>query len=122
MVNPTLRRWASSVQASGGASSVVIKAADDSSSYIYVTYISFNIMGHANAKVTFFEDTNSSAYQIAQFDDLTVAASTPGINGSVEFKFGRRGAKLTLGKNFVVRSQASGTSGLVYAEGYQSAV
>lgn len=121
MVNPQLRNWQAQAQASGGASSVTIKSADDSSSYIYVTKIRFSVMGHANAKVTFFEDSNSSAYQIAQFDDLTVAAGTPGTNGTVAWDFGTRGVRLTLGKNFVVRSQASGTSGLVYAEGYQAA-
>lgn len=120
--NPTLRRWQAQAQMSGGASSVTIKAADDTSSYIYVTEIRMGVMGHANGKVTFFEDTNSSAYQIAQFDDLTVAAGSPGTNGTVTWNFGTRGAKLTLGKNFVVRSQASGTSGFVTAEGYQSAV
>lgn len=120
--NPQLRNWQAQAQMSGGASSVTIKAADSASDYIYVTKIRMNVMGHANAKVTFFEDTNSSAYQIAQFDDLTVAAGTPGIEGTVTWDFGTRGAKLTLGKNFVVRSQASGTSGFVTAEGYQSTI
>jgi hypothetical protein len=122
MATKNLRRWANTVQMSGGASSVVIKTADDVLSYIYVTKIYLNIMGHANAKVTFFEDSAVSAYQIAQFDDLTVASGTPGINGTVVFDFGRRGARLGIGKNFVVRSQASGTSGTVTAEGYQRSV
>lgn len=121
MAAPYLRQWQAQAQLSGGASSVTIKAVDAATDYIYVTKIRLSVMGHANAKVTFFEDSASSAYQIAQFDDLTVATGTPGTNGTVEWNFGIRGAKLTLGKNFVVRSQASGTSGLAYAEGYQSA-
>jgi hypothetical protein len=122
MATPTLRRWSAQAQASGGASAVLIKAADDALSYIYVTEIRFNIMGHANAKTTFFEDSAVSSYQIAQFDDLTVATGTPGTNGTVIFTFGKRGVKLGIGKNFQVRSQASGTSGNVTADGYQSAV
>lgn len=118
---PYLRQWQAQAQASGGASSVTIKTVDAAADYIYVTKIRFSVMGHANAKITFFEDSASSAYQIAQFDDLTVAAGTPGTNGTVLWDFGVRGVKLTQGKNFVVRSQASGTSGLVAAEGYQSA-
>lgn len=119
MVDPTLRRWEAQV-ALPSAAAATIKAADDATSYIYVTKIRLSILVHANAKATIFRDS-TPATSIAQFNDLTLASGTPGGNGTVYWDFGKRGAKLSIGKNFeVLGDSATTTTGYVTAEGYQS--
>ncbi len=121
MATSNLRRWAAQALLPASAVAVTIKAPDAATDYIYVTKIVLSIWVHANAKAVVFRDSTPLTY--AQFNDLTAASGTPGINGTVEWNFGRKGIKLAVGKTFEVFGDSATTpTGLVYAEGYQSAV
>jgi len=118
--NPQLRNFAAQVALTAAASAATVKAVDSATDYIYVTLFKLFITVAANGKKTTMTDSAASPIVFAIFTDLTVASGIKQ-DGQVEWTFGKRGMKLTLGKNLTVTSEASGSAGWAYAEGYQSA-
>lgn len=117
--NAQLRNWAAQVALTAAATAATVKAVDGATSYIYVTKFKLFITVAANGKKTTMTDSSASPIVFAAFTDLTVAS---GIlqTGQVEWTFGVRGMRLTLGKNLTVTGEASGSAGWAYAEGYQA--
>ena len=60
-----------------------------------------------------FEDSNSSAKQIAEIP------ASPGDSTRWDFDFGDEGVPLTLGKNFVLNVSAAGLAGHIEWQGYE---
>jgi hypothetical protein len=120
-LNPQLRNFAAQVALTAGASAATIKSVDTSTDYIYVTRFIILIAVVANGKKTTMTDSAGSPVSYVAYTDLTVAT---GINqtGYVSYDFGKRGIKLTQGKNLTVTSEGSGSAGFAYAEGYQSSI
>jgi hypothetical protein len=120
MANPQLRNFAAQVALTAAASAATVKAVDSATDYIYVTRFVITITVVANGKKTTMTDSAASPIVFATYTDLTVASGLSQ-TGYVSYDFGKRGLKLTLGKNLTVTSEASGSAGWAYAEGYQAA-
>ncbi len=118
--NAQLRNFKAQVALTAAATAATVKAADDSASYIYVQRFGLSITTVANTKKTTMTDSASSPVTYATYTDLTETAANNKA-GVIWFDFGRRGCKLTLGKNLTVTGEASGSAGWAFAEGYQSA-
>lgn len=119
--NSQLRNFQAQVALTGAASAATVKAVDSATDYIYVTKFKLFITVAANGKTTSMTDSSGSPVVFAVFTDLTVASGVLQ-SGAVTWEFGTRGIKLTQGKNLTVTSQAAGSAGWAYAEGYQSAL
>jgi hypothetical protein len=120
MVNPQLRNFAAQVALTAAASAATLKVVDSATDYIYVTRFILTITVVANGKKTTMTDSSGSPVVFALYTDETVASGLSQ-SGYVSYDFGKRGIKLTQGKNLTVTSEAAGSAGWAYAEGYQSA-
>lgn len=116
--NAQLRNFATS-GIFAAAATVAIKVTDAATDYIYVTGLILTITTHANAKNVTFEDNAGTPVVCAVYNDLTVAA---GANQGqpITYDFGKRGFKLTQGKQLQVVSDSAGPAGSFVAYGYQS--
>lgn len=82
---------------------------------VFLTYASLSITTHAAGKLAQVQDSSGSPVVFAKHLDAAAAAGVPSF---VEWRFGKKGVPMTLGKKCQVVSEAAGVAGYMYCEGY----